>query len=79
MQQFRGGLVFKGHGLWYHSTLGLRVIKKKKTIQEPHVVSPRSFSFERYYAGGLNVILRPASFYDCALKPEKLPGMPTNN
>ena len=28
---FRGGLVFKTHRLVYHSTLGLRVIKKKKT------------------------------------------------
>jgi len=27
---FRGGLVFKAHRLLYHSTLGLRVIKKKK-------------------------------------------------
>ena len=30
MQRFRGGLVFKAHTLLYHSTLGLRVIKKKK-------------------------------------------------
>ena len=28
--EFEGGLVFKVHGLVYHSTLGLRVIKKKK-------------------------------------------------
>jgi hypothetical protein len=26
----RGGLVFKGHRLWFHSTLGSRVIKKKR-------------------------------------------------
>ena len=26
---FRGGLVFKAHGLLYHSNLGMRVIKKK--------------------------------------------------
>jgi len=26
---FRGGLVFKARGLLYHSTIGLRVIKKK--------------------------------------------------
>jgi len=31
VQQFRGGIVFKAHRLLYHSTLGLRVIKKKKT------------------------------------------------
>ena len=30
VQWFRGGLVFKVHRLVYHSTLGLRVIKKKK-------------------------------------------------
>jgi len=29
---FRGGLAFKAHRLLYHSTLGLRVIKKKKKI-----------------------------------------------
>jgi len=28
--RFRGGLVLKAHRLLYHSTLGLRVIKKKK-------------------------------------------------
>ena len=27
-----GGLVFKAHRLLYHSTLGLRVIKKKKKV-----------------------------------------------
>jgi len=30
VQRFRGGLVFKAHILLYHSTLGLRVIQKKK-------------------------------------------------
>ena len=30
VQRFRGGLVFKAHRLLYHSTLGLRVIKKKR-------------------------------------------------
>ena len=29
MKWFRGGLAFKAHRLLYHSTLGLRVIKKK--------------------------------------------------
>ena len=28
-QRFRGGLVFKAHRLLHHSTLGLRIIKKK--------------------------------------------------
>ena len=30
VQRFRGRLVFKAHRLLYHSTLGLRVMKKKK-------------------------------------------------
>jgi len=30
VKRFRGGLVFKAHRLLYHSTLGLKVIKKKK-------------------------------------------------
>ena len=30
VQQFRGGLVFTAQRLLYHSTLGLRVIKKKR-------------------------------------------------
>ena len=28
VERFRGGLVFKAHGLVYHSTLGLRVTKQ---------------------------------------------------
>ena len=30
--RFTGGLVFKAQRLLYHSTLGLRVIKKKKKV-----------------------------------------------
>ena len=30
MKWFRGGLVFKAHGLMFHSILGWRVINKKK-------------------------------------------------
>ena len=30
VKRFPGGLVFKAHRLLYHSTLGLRLIKKKK-------------------------------------------------
>ena len=33
VQWFRGGLVCKAHRLLYHSTLGLRAIKKKKKYQ----------------------------------------------
>ena len=32
LQWFRGGLVVKAHRLLYHSTLGLRVSKKKKNL-----------------------------------------------
>jgi hypothetical protein len=34
VERFRGGLVFKAHRLLYHSTLGSRVIKKKKKYGE---------------------------------------------
>jgi len=30
VQRFRGGLVFKAHRLLYHSTLGVRVIQKRR-------------------------------------------------
>ena len=30
--RFRGGLVCKAHRLLYHSTLGLRVTQKKKSV-----------------------------------------------
>jgi len=38
VKRFRGGLVFKAHRLMYHSTLGSRVIKKKKMLSKKHVV-----------------------------------------
>jgi hypothetical protein len=31
MQRFQGGLAFKASRLFYHSTLGLRVIKRKES------------------------------------------------
>jgi len=34
VKRFRGGLVFKAHRLVYHSTLGSRVIKKKKKTKK---------------------------------------------
>jgi len=37
VKRFRGGLVSKAHRLVYHSTLGLRVIKKKKYCRERRV------------------------------------------
>ena len=33
MKRIRGGLVFKAHGLLYHSTLGLIVIKTIKKVR----------------------------------------------
>ena len=33
VQWFRGGLVFKAHNLVYHSTLGLRVMKKSRHFE----------------------------------------------
>ena len=37
VKRFRGGLVPKAHRLLYHSTLGLRVIKKKKRRETHHL------------------------------------------
>ena len=37
MKRFRGGLVFKAHRLLYHSTLGSRVIKKKRKKNLLHI------------------------------------------
>ena len=39
VQRFRGGLAFKARRLLYHSTLGLRVIKKKKKCAHTSGVS----------------------------------------
>ena len=33
VKRFRGGLVSKAHGLLYHSNLGSRAIKNKRTLQ----------------------------------------------
>jgi len=41
MKRFRGGLVFKAHRLLYHSTLGLRIIKKKRLMFADLVVPRR--------------------------------------
>ena len=35
VKRFRGGLVFKAYSRVYHSTLGWRVVKKKKRMGEP--------------------------------------------
>jgi len=41
VQRFRGGLVFKANRLLYHSTLGVRVIKKKKKRGGPPALRGR--------------------------------------
>ena len=43
MKRFRGGLAFKTHRLLYHSTLGLRVIQKKKATC-PHSFPQNAFA-----------------------------------
>jgi len=45
VKRFRGGLVLKAHRLLYHSTLGLRVIKKKKSRVEGVGCGVRSLGF----------------------------------
>ena len=40
VKRFRGGLVFKAHTLLCHSTLGFRVIEKKKSTRLSHQVHP---------------------------------------
>ena len=42
LQRFRGGLVFKAQGFLYHSTLGLKVIKKKRRKKRQETVSHQS-------------------------------------
>ena len=46
MNRFRGGLVLKAHRLVYHSTLGSRVIKKKKRSKLPGIARPEHPSLE---------------------------------
>ena len=48
MQRFRGELVFKAHRLLYHSTLGLRVIRKNKKFR----VSSFRFAAQGFGVGG---------------------------
>jgi len=51
---FRGGLVFEAHRLLYHSTLGLRVIKKKKTVWK-HGLSTEQFPVSAYVGSSKNL------------------------
>ena len=51
MKRFRGGLVSKAHGLLHHSTLGSRVVKKKKnsTVSQHHDTFSQHFSAIRQH------------------------------
>jgi len=40
VQRFRGGLVFEAQRLLYHSTLGLRVIKKNISLTQYRYYQP---------------------------------------
>ena len=42
VQRFQGGLVFKARRGLYHSSLGLRVIKKKEEAEGCHHATPTS-------------------------------------
>jgi hypothetical protein len=54
VQRFRGGLVFQAHRLLCHSTLGLRVIKKKNRRGRREVHDQRS---NPYNSQTLNLVL----------------------
>ena len=47
VKRFRGGLVYKAHRLLHHSTLGSRVIKKKKWGKAPEALALRIKLLER--------------------------------
>ena len=47
MKRFRGGLVFKAHRLVYHSTLGLRVIKRERDFEEAAALRRKFEAAER--------------------------------
>ena len=51
MKRFRGGLVVKAHRLVYHSTVGLRVIKKKEVCGLWFVVWGLGFTRDHLYLG----------------------------
>jgi len=78
VKRFRGGLVFKAHRLLYHSTLGLRVIKKKKkkTLQGEKLRSlgflPRSLLHSLDLVGALPLLLD--SVYLERIHPRGNPG-----
>jgi len=58
--RFRGGLVFKAHRRLYHSTLGSRVIKKKKLRVTRWGVGGEEFEEEQKELGRFGRALREA-------------------
>ena len=60
VQRFRGGLVFKAYRLLYHSTLGLRVIQKKRRLGGIWGEGSRGAEKQRFRAAAA---LRPDTGY----------------
>ena len=50
VQRFRSGLVFKAYRLLYHSTLGLRVIKKKRRARPQQRACGIHYIFRLHYS-----------------------------
>ena len=63
MQRFRGGLVFKAHRRLYHSTLGVRVIKKKEKV-------PGEAQVEGGARGALDCLIYAEFARDCLMYAE---------
>ena len=61
VKRFRGGLVFKAHRLLYHSTLGLRVIEKKKWLRGLNKFNRVSIQPEYDLATKIILLLRVSS------------------
>ena len=59
---FRGGVVLKAHRLLYHSTLGSRVMRKKKTLTKAESRLARAFDAESAGFCFRLVLLKPKAF-----------------
>ena len=75
MKRFRGGLVFKAHGPWYHSTLESRVIKNKNKMRGSSRASRPRFAFsDQECRGYVCEILNPTT---PTLNPKSKPRTPS--
>ena len=54
VQRFQGGLVFQAHSLWYHSTLGLRVIKEEKKVLHAELSPSLCLSLSLFFSISLS-------------------------